>query len=264
MSAFYAIYHGPHGLKKIAQRISAMARFAQSMLKSNGHEIVTQGVREDGSVLFDTVTVRAKDPKGYRKILSRAREKEILLRQNVPGSSEKESLLAFSIDETTTSRDLGVLLECFGISNSRYMESLTRPDTVAAANNDAIPPELARQTPFLTHPVFNQHHSETELLRYIHHLQSKDLSLVHSMIPLGSCTMKLNATTEMLPVSFYGFSKLHPFAPIKNAQGYMKLVARLSDSLTAITGMHDVSLQPNSGAQGEFAGLRVIKKSLDS
>ncbi|KAK5467766.1 glycine decarboxylase subunit P [Exophiala xenobiotica] len=264
MSAFYAIYHGPHGLKKIAQRISAMARFAQTMLKNHGLEIVTQGVREDGYVLFDTVTVRTNSPKQYRKILSRAEEKEIFLRRNVPGSDEKESLLAFSIDETTTSRDLALLLECFGIHNNRYHEALTSEDTIAATNNDAIPPELARQTPFLTHPVFNQHHSETELLRYIHHLQSKDLSLVHSMIPLGSCTMKLNATTEMLPVSFFGFSKLHPFAPINNAQGYTKLVARLSNALTAITGMHDVSLQPNSGAQGEFAGLRVIKKYLDN
>ncbi|KAK6371587.1 glycine decarboxylase subunit P [Exophiala oligosperma] len=262
MSAFYAIYHGPQGLKKIAERISAMTRFAQHMLKSKGYEIVTEGLGKDGSVLFDTITVRAKDQNDYQKVLAAAQKKEIMLRRLT--LSGNDNLLGLSIDETTSSRDLGHLLECFGVPNSEYMAAFKKPDFVAASNTDPIPPALKRQTPYLTHPVFNSYHSETELLRYIYHLQSKDLSLVHSMIPLGSCTMKLNATTEMLPVSFYGFSKLHPFAPIENAQGYVQLFKRLSDALTAITGMQDVSLQPNSGAQGEFAGLRVIKKYLDS
>lgn len=261
MSAFYAIYHGPGGLKKIATRTWNMAKFAQKLIEKQGFKTATAGLREDGAVLFDTVTVQLKDEKARQKVLQQARKGDIVLRESVPGGDVP--LLAFSVDETTTSLSLQQLLECFGVSRQTYVAALGDSEILSAANDDTIPTNLRRQTPYLTHPVFNSHHSETELLRYIHHLQSKDLSLVHSMIPLGSCTMKLNATTEMLPVSFHGFSKLHPFTPISNAQGYMKLVTRLSNSLASITGMKEVSLQPNSGAQGEFAGLRVIKKYLD-
>ncbi|KAI1619004.1 glycine dehydrogenase [Exophiala viscosa] len=264
MSAFYAIYHGPQGLKNIALRVWSIAKFAQRVLEQKDYKIVTQGVREDGAVLFDTITVQPKSKGDHTKILERAKHRSLFLRQDVPGSTVDQPLLSFSFDETTTSKGLADLLECFGIESKDYLEALYGSEIVPKANDDTLPPSLERKTPFLTHPVFNQHHSETELLRYIYHLQSKDLSLVHSMIPLGSCTMKLNATTEMLPVSYYGFSKLHPFAPIENAQGYVSLVNRLSKALTSITGMQDVSLQPNSGAQGEFAGLRVIKKYLDN
>ncbi|KAK4940587.1 glycine decarboxylase subunit P [Elasticomyces elasticus] len=264
MSAFYAIYHGPQGLKNIALRIWSIAKFAQRVLEQKGYKIVTQGVREDGAVLFDTITVQTRSENDHTDILKRAKRRSLFVRQDVPGSSADQPLLSFSFDETTTSKGLADLLECFGVENTEYLEALYGSEIVPKANDNTLPPSLERKTPFLTHSVFNQHHSETELLRYIHHLQSKDLSLVHSMIPLGSCTMKLNATTEMLPVSYFGFSKLHPFAPIQNAQGYVSLVSRLSKALTSITGMQDVSLQPNSGAQGEFAGLRVIKKYLDN
>lgn len=265
MSAFYAIYHGPHGLKKIASRIWAMAKFAQALLEEKGFKIVNRGgVRDDGAVLFDTVVVETRNVKQYKRILQKASDNRVLLRTNVPGSTTEAPRLAFSLDETVSSTALWKLLQCFGVRNEEYVAAFSDPDIISKVNNDSLPKDLQRQTPYLTHPVFNQHHSETELLRYIHHLQSKDLSLVHSMIPLGSCTMKLNGTTEMLPISYAGFSKIHPFTPIHLAGGYQKLIKRLSNALTAITGMQEVSLQPNSGAQGEFAGLRVIKKYLDS
>ncbi|KAG9777198.1 hypothetical protein KCU88_g4564, partial [Aureobasidium melanogenum] len=264
MSAFYAIYHGPHGLKKIAKRIWAMAKFAQAMLEKKGLKVVNKGVRNDGAVLFDTVVVEPRSVKQYEEILRNAKESDVLLRTSVPGGTGKVPRLGFSLDETVTSTSLSKLLQCFGVQSDEYVAAFSDSEIIKKVNDDSLPQDLQRQTPYLTHPVFNQHHSETQLLRYIHHLQSKDLSLVHSMIPLGSCTMKLNGTTEMLPVSYPGFSKIHPFTPIHLAQGYKKLIKRLSDSLVAITGMHEVSLQPNSGAQGEFAGLRVIKKYLDT
>ncbi|EXJ90322.1 glycine dehydrogenase [Capronia coronata CBS 617.96] len=263
MSAFYAIYHGPHGLKKIANRIWAMAKFAQAVLKRKGLKVINQGVREDGAVLFDTVVVEPASVQQYKQILRVASEEHVLLRTNVPGSTPEAPRLAFSIDETVSSTTLRKLLQCFGVKYDEYIGGFSDPDIISKVNDDSLPEGLRRQTSFLTHPVFNQHHSETELLRYIHHLQSKDLSLVHSMIPLGSCTMKLNGTTEMMAISYPGFSKIHPFAPIHLTTGYQKLIKRLSRALAAITGMQEVSLQPNSGAQGEFAGLRVIKKYLD-
>ncbi|EXJ80765.1 glycine dehydrogenase [Capronia epimyces CBS 606.96] len=264
MSAFYAIYHGPHGLKKIAKRIWAMAKFAQAMLERNGLKVVNQGVREDGAVLFDTVVVQPTTVQEYQEILQNAQTNHVLLRTDVPGSTPEAPLIGFSLDETVNSTTLMKLLRCFGVKDNEFLAGFSESDVIAKVNDDTLPKDLQRQTPYLTHPVFNQHHSETELLRYIHHLQSKDLSLVHSMIPLGSCTMKLNGTTEMLPVSYAGFSKIHPFTPIDLAGGYQKLIKRLSTALASITGMQEVSLQPNSGAQGEFAGLRVIKKYLDS
>lgn len=263
MSAFYAIYHGPEGLKAIAQRISAMARLSQILLEKMGLKISTEGRNEQGLVLFDTVVVDLSINE-TRAVLRRAREYQLSLRHFGKNADPTRAQLGFSIDETTSSRSLFSLLKSFGVTMSDYMSAMSDPEVADKVNNPGIPPNLLRQTPYLTHPVFNSHHSETELLRYIHHLQSKDLSLVHSMIPLGSCTMKLNGTTEMLPVSYLGFSKLHPFTNLGNARGYEKLVERLSLALLRITGMDGVSLQPNSGAQGEFAGLRVIKKYLEN
>ncbi|KAK5044685.1 hypothetical protein LTR84_010577 [Exophiala bonariae] len=259
MSAFYAIYHGPKGLKAIAKRISAMARFSQILLADHGFNIITKGRDKDGLVLFDTVTVSAPMDV-IQSVLESARQERVSLRYigRVPGTGDAQ--IAFSIDETISTRVLFKLLNTFGVSLESFKAALLNPAITEMTNDDSIPANLERKTPYLTHPVFNQHHSETELLRYIHHLQSKDLSLVHSMIPLGSCTMKLNGTTEMLPVSYHGFSKLHPFAHRSNTRGYDRLIKALAIALTNITGMHTTSLQPNSGAQGEFAGLRVIKK----
>ncbi|KEF58987.1 glycine dehydrogenase [Exophiala aquamarina CBS 119918] len=259
MSAFYAIYHGPEGLKAIAKRISSMAKFSQILIAQKGFNIITKGRSKDGLVLFDTVTVSGPIHR-IRDVLGAARRRRISLRKIGQVEGTQEARIAFSIDETISTRTLFKLVSCFDVSLEEFKEALLDPEITAKTNDDSIPPELERKTSYLTHPVFNQHHSETELLRYIHHLESKDLSLVHSMIPLGSCTMKLNGTTEMLPVSYHGFSKLHPFVHPSNSVGYYRLVMALTTALRKITGMAAVSLQPNSGAQGEFAGLRVIKK----
>lgn len=263
MSAFYAIYHGPHGLKKIANRVWALTKFAQEMLNRKGFKITTEGVRKDGAVLFDTVVVELPTMERFQQLIDEGHKNGIVFKTAGFDTISEGFQISFSLDETVGPRALERLLRCFGVSAEEFAASLTDPGILAKVNDESIPSELERKTPYLTHPVFNQHHSETELLRYIHHLQSKDLSLVHSMIPLGSCTMKLNGTTEMLPVTYPGFSNLHPFTPLDNAQGYLKLIKRLSDALTSITGMDAVSLQPNSGAQGEFAGLRVIKNYHD-
>jgi len=259
MSAFYAVYHGPEGLKAIAKRIWAMAKFAQILIAEKGFDIITKGRNKDGLILFDTVTVSGPTQNIW-KVLKTARNQRVSLRSIGQVGDTDEARIAFSIDETISTRTLFKLISCFGVSLEEFKAALLDPEITAKTNNISIPSELERKTSYLTHPVFNQHHSETELLRYIHHLESKDLSLVHSMIPLGSCTMKLNGTTEMLPVSYHGFSKLHPFVPPNDSLGYFRLVTALQTALRSITGMHAVSLQPNSGAQGEFAGLRVIKK----
>ncbi|RVX66700.1 hypothetical protein B0A52_09513 [Exophiala mesophila] len=262
MSAFYAIYHGPQGLKRIAERIMGATKFAQLLLQKHGFDIVTEGTNDQGLVLFDTLVVELSASQA-KLVLPAAEARRVYLR-NVGYDERRNTVkVGFSFDETTTLRKLRMLMNLFGISARHFSDALADDAIVAKIKDPGIPHNLLRQTQYLTHPVFNSHHSETELLRYIHHLQSKDLSLVHSMIPLGSCTMKLNGTAEMLPVSNRGFSDLHPFAPLQFASGYAKLVNRLSSSLKSITGMTAVSLQPNSGAQGEFAGLRVIKKYHD-
>ncbi|KAI7002433.1 hypothetical protein KC355_g9818, partial [Hortaea werneckii] len=162
--------------------------------------------------------------------------------------------IGITIDETVGKKQILEILSAFTTDAVDVVELAEGLET------NTVPEGLRRTSPYLTHPVFNSHHSETEILRYMNHLQSKDLSLVHSMIPLGSCTMKLNATTEMIPISWPEFSGIHPFAPIDQAKGYTQLIDELEKDLAEITGFHSVSLQPNSGAQGEFTGLRVIRK----
>jgi glycine dehydrogenase len=256
MSAFYAIYHGPTGLKNIAERAVNGARIIEQGLRTLGFETGSRGKGDDGSVIFDTVVVNVG--KGNSdKILEHAVEKfGINLRQF------DDSRLGITVDETVDEKDLEEILAIFkpfGLSNkdieiSAVIKSLPGQGTIS------IPAALKRTSEYLTHPVFNSHHSETELLRYIHHLQSKDLSLTHSMIPLGSCTMKLNATTEMAPVTWPEFASIHPFVPSDQAVGYKVMIDELEADLATITGFDAVSLQPNSGAQGEFTGLRVIRK----
>jgi glycine dehydrogenase len=256
MSALFAIYHGPHGLKAIAHQVAARTRYLQTRLARGGYQIATKGVREDGSVLFDTFVVRAP-PDRIKEIHKRAKHKGFNLRH------VDDEHVGISVDQTVGNRSMQKVLAAFEVYDGDQYFVLNWNDATAA-DDSSIPDDVRRETPFLAHPVFNQHHSETELLRYIHHLQSKDLSLVHSMIPLGSCTMKLNATTEMQALSHTAFTGVHPFAPLSQVQGYMSLIQQLSEYLTSITGMHSISFQPNSGAQGEFAGLRVIKKYLDA
>ena len=256
MSAFYAIYHGPQGLKNIAERAIRGARILEQGLKTLGFQTGTRGKGEDGRVLFDTVVVNVGQGKSDEVLVHAMKTYKINLRRF------DDSRVGITIDETVDAKDLEELLSIFkDFSGSK--ESIELKDIIQTLHTDGtipVPTPFKRSSEYLTHPVFNSHHSETELLRYIHHLQSKDLSLTHSMIPLGSCTMKLNATTEMVPITWPEFSSIHPFAPVDQATGYKVMIDELEADLAKITGFDAVSVQPNSGAQGEFTGLRVIRK----
>lgn len=257
MSAFYAIYHGPQGLKAIAQRAVNGARVIEEGVRQLGFTTSTRGKSKDGRVLFDTVVVATEQGKAQEIAKFAAAEARINFR------IFDDSRLGITVDETVETQDLEDILHVFSKFGSKTPLTVKKiSEALQLSPNETIglPSSLKRTSPYLTHPVFNIHQSETELLRYIHHLQSKDLSLTHSMIPLGSCTMKLNATTEMIPVSWPEFSSIHPFVPIDQARGYTSLIEELENDLAEITGFDGISLQPNSGAQGEFAGLRLIRK----
>jgi glycine dehydrogenase len=238
MAAMYAVYHGPDGLRAIARRVHGLTALLARGLRGLGFDL-------GGDPFFDTLRVRTDHARGER-ILARARDRRINLRRYEDGS------VGVALDETVTEADLLALLECFAGD----------PAPLPASDLEAEP-ELkaphARTSPFLTHEVFERYHSEHEMLRHLYRLQARDLSLVHSMIPLGSCTMKLNATTEMVPVTWAAFALLHPFAPADQAEGYAQLCRELAAWLVEITGFAAVSLQPNSGAQGEYAGLLSIR-----
>ena len=243
MSAMYAIYHGPQGLKRIAEKVAFMTQVVAKGLESAGIEV-------QQPVAFDTVVLRKHDAPGFA--LKTAQNSHINFRVI------DEDHLGITIDETVGKKEVEDILQAF-TTDSVDVQSLA--EGISALTG--VPSNLKRESEYLTHPVFNSYHSETEILRYMHHLQSKDLSLVHSMIPLGSCTMKLNATTEMVPITWPEFSNIHPFAPSDQTLGYARLIEELVADLAEITGFHSVSLQPNSGAQGEFTGLRVIRKYLE-
>jgi len=228
MSGMYAVYHGPKGIKRIAETIHQHTCDLAISLSNAGFTILNNS-------FFDTIHFT-----GPAKIL------EKLLKHNINIRKFSDGSLGISMDETVTTKELKQLLDVFEIEHKKNNES-------------TIPLNLQRNTSFLTHPVFNSYHSETEMLRYIHRLESKDLSLNTSMIPLGSCTMKLNATSEMIGITWPEFSSLHPFVPLNQAQGYKHLFNDLSNWLGDITGLNGVSLQPNSGAQGEYAGLMIIR-----
>jgi glycine dehydrogenase len=241
MAGFFAVYHGPHGLKTIAQRVHFLTRTLALGLSKNGFEI-------ENETYFDTLTVRAD---AQREILNRAREARLNLRR------VDQQRLGISLDETTTIEDVETLLAVFtGQSGKVELAELD--------NDSAIPDDLVRESEYLTHPVFNRYHSETEMLRYLKRLENKDFSLVHGMIPLGSCTMKLNATTEMVPVSWPEFCGIHPFAPSDQTTGYREMIDQLATWLVEMTGYDAISMQPNSGAQGEYAGLLAIRRYQES
>jgi glycine dehydrogenase len=235
ISAMYAIYHGPEGLTAIARRVHGRASVLAAGLGRLGFKPLNDS-------WFDTLTVAPGSERAA--ILARAEAEGINLRVEA-------TTLGIALDETTTPEVVEAVWRIFG-GRLRYAE-------VAAEARAALPAELARASAFLTHPVFHAHRSETELLRYMRKLADRDLALDRAMIPLGSCTMKLNATTEMIPVTWPEFSQLHPFAPPAQAAGYGELMATLERWLIAITGYDAVSLQPNSGAQGEYAGLLAIR-----
>ncbi|KAI8977990.1 glycine dehydrogenase [Pilobolus umbonatus] len=235
MAAMYAVYHGPEGVKSIAQRINDLTSVLAQGVRQAGYTI------ENDGKFFDTLSIKVDDS---QSVLQKAYQAGINLR------ATDKTTVGVTLDEATTQDELVQLLRVF-----------TDEIDLAKLNqfNQTYPAALHRTSPYLTHPVFNSYHSETEMLRYIHHLESKDLSLVHSMIALGSCTMKLNATSEMIPVTWPEFSNIHPFAPTEQTEGYLAMLNELSEDLKEITGFEGVSLQPNSGAQGEYAGLRVIR-----
>lgn len=250
MSVFYAIYHGPDGLKRIANRIHRLTAIAAAALKAKGFGIAN-------SQFFDTITVNVGD--NQKAIYQAALAAEINLR--LIGSDS----LGISLNETTSAADLEALLAVFGVTGvelTSFDEQILAGKNITA--NHAIPAELLRSDAVLTHPVFNTYHSETEMLRYLKRLESRDIALNNAMIPLGSCTMKLNATAEMIPVTWPAFGKLHPFAPIDQAEGYKALFGELQEMLKACTGYDAISLQPNAGSQGEYAGLVAIKKYFES
>jgi glycine dehydrogenase len=236
MAAMYAVYHGPAGLRQIARRVHALTASLAAALSRAGHAIA------DGPY-FDTIKVRPAG-RSAPDVLAAARKAGINLRDFGDGQ------IGISLDETTTPADLSAIVSAFSPGPAAAMDVHATP---------ALSAPLARTSSFLTHPVFNQYHSETEMLRYITRLQSRDLSLAQSMIPLGSCTMKLNATSEMLPVTWSEFAELHPYAPPGQCRGYAEMIDQLSTWLAEIAGLPACSLQPNAGSQGEYAGLLVIR-----
>ena len=239
MASMYAVYHGPEGLRGIAGRIRAQTCALSSALTGLGW-------KQANAVVFDTLRL-SKGPLSDAEVRARAESKEINLRYFEDGS------LGVTLDETVEDRDLQDLYEVFG----GKVEDLDLG--ALSKQTESLPSKLSRDGEILTHPVFHDYRSETEMLRYLNRLQAKDLSLTTSMIPLGSCTMKLNATSEMLPITQAGFGQLHPFAPRDQAAGYTELFERLERDLNEITGFAACSLQPNAGSQGEYTGLLVIR-----
>jgi glycine dehydrogenase len=242
MASMYAVYHGPEGLAQIARRVRGYAAVVEAGLGRLGYTVRP-------GAYFDTLRVDL-DAHRQAEVLARATDRGLNLRRYADG-------VGISCDETTSHADVHDLLEAFALGKDELPFELA--ELIEATPLPALPEALARTSAFLTHPTFHRYHAEHEILRYLSRLQAKDLSLTTSMIPLGSCTMKLNATTEMIPVTWPEFSRIHPFAPAEQWGGYRALFQQLEAWLAEITGFDAVSLQPNSGAQGEYAGLLAIR-----
>ena len=238
MAAMYAVFHGPQKLKNIAERIALLTQVVAEGVQERGFELASEN-------FFDTIVVRVTDIQPF---------KEKAERQRINLRYIDNTHIGISLDETVMPDDLYDLINCFENDVDPVSFSINEDDEL-----EHIPSFAVRTSSFLTHPVFNTHHSETQMMRYIKQLENKDLSLNTSMISLGSCTMKLNAATEMIPLSWIHWSRIHPFVPAEQARGYKQIVDELSGYLNAITGFDACSLQPNSGAQGEFAGLLTIR-----
>lgn len=238
MAAMYAVFHGPNGLRNISKRVALLAQTLANALEERGYEVVHE-------YFFDTVVVKVDSIKTIR---------EKAERQQINFRYYDDQHIGISVDETTTTSDLFDVINSFVNDVDPVDYSIEHEGSL-----DTIPTSLTRTSEFLTHPVFNTYHSETLMMRYIRSLENKDFSLVHGMIPLGSCTMKLNAASEMIPLSWMHWSKMHPFAPKNQTDGYQFIVRELSKYLCEITAFDACSLQPNSGAQGEYAGLLTIK-----
>jgi len=246
IASLYAVFHGPEGLKRIASRIHRLT------------DILAAGLKQGGLTLrhntwFDTLTVEVKDKAA---VLERALSFGLNLRTDIHGA------VGITLDEATSREDVQILFAALlGDDNGLDIDKL---DTAASTDSNSIPAAMLRVDPILTHPVFNQYHSETEMMRYMHRLEKKDLALNQAMIPLGSCTMKLNAAAEMIPITWPEFAELHPFCPTEQAGGYQQMIGQLSQWLVQLTGYDAVCMQPNSGAQGEYAGLLAIRRYHES
>jgi glycine cleavage system P protein (glycine dehydrogenase) len=249
IAGFYAVYHGPKGLTAIARRVHACAARLE-------HDLQAIGVRQLNDLYFDTLRLEVPDG-----AVDRVRQAALAAGLNF--RYRADGTVNVALDETSDAEDLDAIVAAFAARGAGRGASSAGAERPADGSGGALPIEypegVARTSPFLTHPVFNTHHSETQMMRYIRGLERKDIGLDTSMIPLGSCTMKLNAASEMLPITWPEFSALHPFVPVDQAQGYQDVFRELEASLCEITGFAAVSLQPNSGAQGEFAGLMVIR-----
>jgi glycine dehydrogenase len=245
IAGLYAVYHGPRGLTRIAARVHAHAKLLE-------HELAKIGVTQLNDAFFDTLRVELPDgPATVGRVLQAAVAARLNFRYRHDGT------INIALDETVDLDDVTAIVTAFAAA-----VGVPAPLGRVAGDQDpavSLPQHLARTSAFLTHPVFNKYHSETEMMRYLRNLERKDIGLDTSMIPLGSCTMKLNAATEMLPVTWPEFSTVHPFAPVEQVEGYVEVFRELESMLAEITGLAAVSLQPNSGAQGEFAGLMVIR-----
>jgi glycine dehydrogenase len=242
IAGFYAVYHGPKGLTAIAKRVHGYAKLLE-------RELAKAGVAQRNEMFFDTL--RLEPPAGT---IDRVRKAANNARVNF--RYREDGTVNVALDETTSAADVQQIVKVFATATNASLAVDLSPEDLTVD----YPKNHRRSTAFLTHPVFNAHHSETQMMRYIRSLERKDVGLDTSMIPLGSCTMKLNAASEMLPITWPEFSKLHPFVPVEQAAGYQQVFRELESTLSEITGFAAVSLQPNAGSQGEFAGLMVIRK----
>ena len=243
MASMYAVYHGPAGLRRIAERVASYTAILAAGLKELGWALASD-------TAFDAITV--KTGAATAELAARAEAAGMNLRRFREWG---DTMLGIALDETTTRDDITALWQVFAKPGQALPALAAFEQGIAPL----IPQALRRHSAFLTHPVFNTHHSETEMLRYIRSLADKDLALDRSMIPLGSCTMKLNATSEMIPITWPEFAQVHPFAPREQLAGYRELNDQLCDWLAQATGYAGMSLQPNAGSQGEYAGLLVIR-----
>ena len=245
MAGMYGVYHGPKGLKDIASRVHALTNILAK-------ELVALGYTLHNAHYFDTLTI---DVKCDKKLLTTINE--TALKNEVNFFYSCNNFVSISLDETTLPEDVEAIVRIFASAAGKSTTFVCPQE--ATDSNLALPSALVRSSSYLTHPVFNTHHTESQLMRYIKLLENKDLSLTKSMIALGSCTMKLNAATELEPVSWAEFAHIHPFVPLNQAEGYLEIINELEAALAEITGFHATSLQPNSGAQGEYAGIQVIR-----
>ena len=242
IAGLYAVYHGPKGLTRIATRVHACAKLLE-------RELGALGFRQVNDQYFDTVRFQVPD---HAQVVAQIVKNAVASKINL--GYRRDGTIHVALDETVDAKDIKAIVAAFAAGVGKGSDTVSDPEP-----EPAYPPSLARTSPFLTHPVFNTHHSETQMMRYIRSLERKDIGLDTSMIPLGSCTMKLNAASEMLPITWPEFGKIHPFAAVDQTGGYQQIFRELEAMLCEITGFSAVSLQPNSGAQGEFAGLMVIR-----